>query len=196
MAAGFLGTDTLSTEHPSGYCVGSDLVESNHSALVIPTFTLVGRLLRAKRHYEPERDFRRPDRCRVTILEYLGYVQQSREEMKVLFTSLAERHERRSVAITSNLTFSEWDEIVKNPLTAAAVIERVVHHSLILEYGREMKSVRAEEAACRNRIESGRTSAARDAELTSRHGHSQFSLDIPIVGAAAQQLLVTPTGED
>jgi hypothetical protein len=100
----------------------------------------------------------------VVILDDLGYVQQSREEMEVLFTFLAERYERRSVVITSNLVFSEWDQIFKDPLTTAAAIDRVVHHSLIVEFGREMKSVRAEEAARRNGIRLGGSDAAQDAE--------------------------------
>ncbi|HHE72919.1 MAG TPA: hypothetical protein ENL34_11635 [Chloroflexi bacterium] len=100
----------------------------------------------------------------VVILDDLGYVQQSREEMEVLFTFLAERYERRSVVITSNLVFSEWDQIFKDPLTTAAAIDRVVHHSLIIEFGRDMKSVRAEEAARRNGIRLGSSDAAQDAE--------------------------------
>ena len=58
-------------------------------------------------------------RADVMILDDIGYVQQSREETEVLFTFLAERYERRRVAITSNLVFSEWDKIFKDPLTTA-----------------------------------------------------------------------------
>ena len=144
--------------------LGYEWVQRNYSALFIPTFKLVGGLLRAKRDYELERELRRLDRFQVVILDDLGYVQQSREEMEVLFTFLAERYERRSVVITSNLVFSEWDQIFKDPLTTAAAIDRVVHHSIIIEFGREMKSVRAEEAARRNRIEFGSSNAAQDAE--------------------------------
>ena len=111
----------------------------------------MGHLLRAKRDYELERELRRLDRFQVVILDDIGYVQQSQEEMEVLFTFLAERYERRSVIITSNLVFSEWERIFKNPLTTAAAIDRVVHHSTIIEFGKEMTSMRAEEAARRQR---------------------------------------------
>ena len=67
------------------------------------------------------------------ILDDIGYVQQSREEMEVLFTFLSERYERKSVIITSNLVFSEWDRIFKDPMTTAAAIDRLVHHAVILE---------------------------------------------------------------
>jgi DNA replication protein DnaC len=67
------------------------------------------------------------------LLDDIGYVQQSREEMEVLFTFLAERYERGSVLLTSNLPFSKWEAIFKDPMTTAAAIDRLVHHSVILE---------------------------------------------------------------
>ena len=67
------------------------------------------------------------------ILDDIGYVQQNREEMEVLFTFLAERYERGSVMVTSNLPFSKWESIFKDPMTAAAAIDRLVHHSVIVE---------------------------------------------------------------
>jgi DNA replication protein DnaC len=131
---------------------GHAWVQHNYSVLFTPTFKLVGQLLRAKRDYELERELRRLDRFQVVILDDLGYVQQSREEMEVLFTFLAERYERRSVVITSNLVFSQWDQIFKDPLTTAAAIDRVVHHSIIVEFGADIPSMRAEHAAQRNGI--------------------------------------------
>ena len=124
-------------------------VQHGYPVLFTPTFKLVDALLRAKRDYELEAQLKRLDRYRMVILDDFGYVQQSREEMEVLFTFLAERYERRSVAITSNLVFSQWDQIFKDPLTTAAAIDRVVHHSRIIEFGAGMTSMRAEQAAQR-----------------------------------------------
>lgn len=126
-----------------------ELVQQGRRVLFTPTYALIARLLRAKRDLELERELRRLDRFAAVVLDDIGYVQQSREEMEVLFTFLAERYERRSVVITSNLVFSEWDRIFQNPLTTAAAIDRVVHHSVILEFGAEMPSLRAEAAAQR-----------------------------------------------
>ena len=67
--------------------------------------------------------------------------------MEVLFTFLAERYERKSVLITSNLVFSEWDRIFQDPMTTAAAIDRLVHHAVILELSG--RSYRAEEAQSR-----------------------------------------------
>ena len=67
------------------------------------------------------------------MIDDIGYVQQSREEMEVLFTLLADRYERGSVMLTSNLPLSKWEAIFKDPMTTAAAIDRLVHHSVILE---------------------------------------------------------------
>jgi len=126
-------------------------INQNYRVLFTPTYKLVDGLLRAKRDFALEPELRRLDHFEVIILDDIGYVQQSREEMEVLFTFLAERYERRSVAITSNLVFSEWSQIFKDPLTTAAAIDRVVHHSTIIEFGPDMTSYRAEQANRRQR---------------------------------------------
>ena len=128
-------------------------IQRDVSVWFTPTFKLVDRLLRAKRDLQLDGELKRLDRFQVVVLDDIGYVQQSREEMEVLFTFLAERYERRSVVITSNLVFSQWDQIFKDPLTTAAAIDRVVHHSRILEFGSEMTSMRAEAAMRRQQAE-------------------------------------------
>jgi len=124
--------------------LGHELVQRGRRVLFTPTFALVQRLLAAKRDLRLEKELAVLDRFDAVILDDIGYVQQSREEMEVLFTFLAERYERRSVIITSNLLFSEWDRIFKDPMTTAAAIDRLVHHSVILEM--TGPSVRADEA--------------------------------------------------
>ena len=99
-----------------------------------PTFKLVGQLLAAKRDLRLESELKKLDRYQVVILDDIGYVQQNREEMEVLFTFLAERYERRPVMISSNLVFSQWDQIFKDKMTTMAAIDRLVHHAIILEF--------------------------------------------------------------
>lgn len=113
--------------------VGHELVRRGYQVLFVPAFKLVQRLLAAKKELDLEATLRRLDRFDAVILDDLGYVQQSREEMEVLFTFLAERYERRSVLITSNLVFSEWDKVFQDPMTTACAIDRLVHHAVILE---------------------------------------------------------------
>jgi len=106
-----------------------------------PTFKLVQQLLAAKKDLRLDGMLKKLDRFEAIILDDLGYVQQSREEMEVLFTFLAERYERRSVFISSNLVFSKWDQIFKDPMTTMAAVDRLVHHAIILEFDGETMRV-------------------------------------------------------
>ena len=125
--------------------IGHELVRRGRRVLFTPTYALVQRLLSAKRDLRLEKELRSLDGFDAVILDDIGYVQQNRDEMEVLFTFLAERYERRSVLITSNLVFSEWNRIFKDPMTTAAAIDRLIHHAVILEM--TGGSVRAEEAS-------------------------------------------------
>lgn len=125
--------------------IGRELIiHKGYQVFFITTFSLVQRLLIAKRELTIEDLLKKLDRFDVILLDDIGYVQQSREEMEVLFTFLSERYERRSLMITSNLVFSEWDKIFKDPMTTAAAIDRLVHHSTILEL--DIDSYRARQA--------------------------------------------------
>lgn len=124
--------------------IGHALIAAGRSVLFTPTFKLVQELLAAKRDLELPRRLKKLDNFEVLILDDIGYVQQTPEEVEVLFTLFAERYERRSLMITSNLVFSEWDKIFNNPMTTAAAIDRVVHHATILEF--KASSFRSEQA--------------------------------------------------
>jgi DNA replication protein DnaC len=127
--------------------IGHELIQRGYRVLFTATFALVQRLLAAKRELRLEKDLAKLDAYDAVILDDIGYVQQSREEMEVLFTFLAERYERRTVIITSNVVFSEWDRIFKDPMTTAAAIDRLVHHSVILEMtGTSVRADAAEQA--------------------------------------------------
>jgi DNA replication protein DnaC len=131
--------------------IGHELVQKGRSVLFTPAYRLVQSLLAAKRDLALERELRRLDRFEAVIIDDIGYVQQQQEEMEVLFTFLAERYERKSVLITSNLVFSQWDRIFKDPMTTAAAIDRLVHHCTILEL--TGPSMRTENALNRNQEE-------------------------------------------
>jgi DNA replication protein DnaC len=120
------------------------ILRHEHAVYFTPTFRLVQQLLAAKAALKLSSLLQRMDRYQVVILDDIGYVQQSREEMEVLFTFLAERYERRSVMISSNLVFSKWDQIFKDPLTTMAAVDRLVHHAHILEF--DNPSIRAAQA--------------------------------------------------
>jgi DNA replication protein DnaC len=113
--------------------LGEQLVHRGRSILFTTCTFLVQQLLIAKRDLRLPRLIKKLSTFDGLIIDDLGYVQQSREEMEVLFTLLAERYERGSVMLTSNLPFSKWEQIFKDAMTTAAAIDRLVHHSIILE---------------------------------------------------------------
>lgn len=113
--------------------VGHALVERGYRVLFIPAYQLIQRLLAAKQALRLEKELHKLDSFTAIIVDDIGYLQHSRAEMEVLFTFLAERYERKSVLISSNLVFSQWDRIFQDPMTTAAAIDRLVHHAIILE---------------------------------------------------------------
>lgn len=113
--------------------LGQELVYQGRRVLFRPCDLLVQELLIAKRELKLAYTLKKLSRFEAMIIDDIGYVQHSREEMEVLFTLLSHRYERGSIMVTANLPFSEWERIFKDPMTTAAAIDRLVHHSVILE---------------------------------------------------------------
>ena len=107
------------------------MVESGRSVLFVPAYRLVQDMLAAKRDLELPRILRKLDNFDLLIIDDLGYLPQGAE---VLFTLIAERYERKSLGITSNLVFSQWEKVFANPMATAAAMDRIVHHSVTLEF--------------------------------------------------------------
>lgn len=113
--------------------LGQSLVRQGHRVLFTTCSLLVQELLISKRKLQLAKTLKKLGKLKAIIIDDIGYVQQEREEMEVLFTLLAERYERASVMISSNLPFSKWETIFKDPMITAAAIDRLVHHSVIIE---------------------------------------------------------------
>ena len=124
--------------------VGQELIRQGRRVAFSTCVRLVQDLLRAKKDLRLSQAVKKLAYYEALIIDDIGYVQQSREEMEVLFTLLAERYERGSVLLTSNLPFSKWEAIFKDPMTTASAIDRLVHHSVILELN--ITSYRMEQA--------------------------------------------------
>lgn len=131
--------------------LGQELIRNGYRVYFASCGLLVQDLLIAKRELKLTRVLKRLSKFDALILDDIGYVQQNRDEMEVLFTLLAERYETGSVMITSNLPFSKWETIFKDPMTTAAAIDRLVHHSVILELN--LPSYRMTTAKQRNQKE-------------------------------------------
>ena len=124
--------------------IGHELIATGKQVLFISCSQLVQDLLIAKRELALTKKLKNLSRFDAVIIDDIGYVQQTREEMEVLFTFLADRYEQGSLMITSNLPFSRWEQIFKDTMTTAAAIDRLVHHSIILELN--VESYRMEQA--------------------------------------------------
>ena len=124
--------------------IAQELINKEKRISFAPCSLLVQELLVAKRELVLPRMLTRLAKYDALLIDDIGYVQQSREEMEVLFTLLAHCYERTSVMLTSNLPFSQWEKIFKDPMTTAAAIDRLVHHSVILELN--LDSYRLEKA--------------------------------------------------
>ncbi len=129
--------------------IAQELINRDKRIFFTPCSMLVQDLLVAKRELELPKILKKLSRYDAILIDDIGYVQQSREEMEVLFTLLAHCYERSSVMITSNLPFSQWEKIFKDPMTTAAAIDRLVHHSVILEVN--VESYRLEKAKKRGK---------------------------------------------
>jgi DNA replication protein DnaC len=90
-------------------------------------------LLRAKKELRLSRAIEKLANYEGLVIDDQATCNRAVKEMEVLFAILAERYERGSVLISSNLPFSKWEAIFKDPMTTAAAIDRLVHHSVILE---------------------------------------------------------------
>lgn len=113
--------------------ISQALIRQGRRVLFSTCSLLVQELLLSKRKLQLAKTLKRLGKYEAIIIDDIGYVQQEREEIEVLFTLLAERYERASVMISSNLPFSKWETIFKDPMITAAAIDRLVHHSVILE---------------------------------------------------------------
>ncbi len=113
--------------------IGQELIYKGRKVLFKSCNFLVQELLRAKKELKLAKALKKLSKYDALIIDDIGYVQQNREEMEVLFALIADRYERSSIMLTSNLPFSGWESIFKSPMTTAAAIDRLVHHSIILE---------------------------------------------------------------
>lgn len=140
--------------------IGQELVRSGRRVMFASCGLMVQDLLGAKRDLRLREFLKKISRYEAVILDDIGYVQYSRDEMEVLFALVAERYERGSVMLTSNLPFSGWESIFKDPMTTAAAIDRLVHHSVILELN--VPSYRAEQAKKSRQSQSESTNARKE----------------------------------
>ena len=104
---------------------------------------LIQQLLKAKADLTLPGIIKKLDRFEVLIIDDISYTACDKQETDVLFTLLSARYEMRSIVITSNLAFGQWNQIFKDEMTTQAAIDRLVHHAIILELNGESYRVKA-----------------------------------------------------
>lgn len=113
--------------------LSQELIRQDKKVAFFTCAMLLQELLSAKKNLALPKLIKKLSRFDAVVIDDIGYVQQDKQEMEVLFTLLAERYERGSIIVTSNLPFSQWEKIFKDPMMTAAAVDRIVHHSVILE---------------------------------------------------------------
>ena len=152
---------TGKTHLAAAICNG--LIEQNVRVRYYQATALVQELQRAREELQLERMFARLDKYAVIILDDIGYVKKSEAETHVLFELIAHRYESRSMIITANHPFSEWDQIFADSIMTVAAIDRLVHHAMIIEIEAKAESFRKKQAMNRNQHLSGQVAISRAA---------------------------------
>jgi DNA replication protein DnaC len=124
--------------------LGRALVENGRRVLFIRTRELVQQLQVANRELRLEAAIAKLDKYHLLVLDDIAYVAKDQAETSVLFELIAVRYERRSLAITANQAFGDWNKVFPDKAVMFAVIDRLVHHAIIFEMN--VKSRRWEEA--------------------------------------------------
>lgn len=123
--------------------LGHALIDAGRRVLFTRCSDLVQRLQAARRDLRLPQELAKLDRFDLLILDDLSYVRRDQSETSVLFELISERYERKSLALTANTPFSQWGEVFVEPAMTLAAVDRLVHHSTILEMNVESYRRRA-----------------------------------------------------
>ena len=130
--------------------LGLALVGKGYRVLFARTTDLVQKLQAARRDLVLESALVKLDKYHLLILDDLAYVAKDRAETSVLFELIGARYERRSVLVTANQPFGQWDSVFPDPAMTVAAVDRLVHHAVILEMNVESYRRRAAEQGKRS----------------------------------------------
>jgi DNA replication protein DnaC len=126
------------------------LIELGKRVKFLPATLLVQQLQQAKLQFQLPAMLVKLDRYDLLILDDLGYVKKSEAETSVLFELIAHRYERRSLLITANQPFSQWESIFTDSMMTVAAIDRLIHHATIFEM--QAESFRKQAAIERSKV--------------------------------------------
>lgn len=145
----FYGTPGAGKTHLA-LALGRELCLAHHKVIFFTACELVQQLLRAKNDLSLSKYFKKLMAFDLVIVDELGYIPFEKVESELLFQFISDRYERKSIMITTNLSFSEWDVMFQDKMIATAAIDRLVHHSVIFRFQED--SHRTQEAKKRRSV--------------------------------------------
>ena len=139
----FYGTPGAGKTHLA-LALGRELCLAHYKVIFFTGCELVQQLARAKNELGLSKYFKKLMAYDLVIIDELGYIPFERVESELLFQFISDRYERKSIMITTNLSFGEWDALFQDKMIATAAIDRLVHHSIVFRF--ESSSHRTQEA--------------------------------------------------
>jgi len=127
----FLGRSGTGKTHMAT-ALGLEACRNNFRTRFVSCYGLVNELIESRQERTLQRLLQRYSRYDLLILDELGYIPFSKEGSELLFQVLAERHEKGSVMITTNLGFADWTQVFGDPVMTSALLDRVTHKSHII----------------------------------------------------------------
>ena len=137
--------------------IGLAACTAGYRVLFTTAAELCMNLISAKREDRLKQRLTQYERYQLLLIDELGYVPFERETTDLLYQVIAQRYERASVAVTTNLAFTDWTQVFPDPMTASVVVDRLVHHSMIFQFtGESTGSEHGREGDHRRRVTAGR----------------------------------------
>lgn len=127
----FLGSSGTGKTHMAT-ALGLEACKNNYRTRFVTCYGLVNELIEAREERDLQRLLKRYGRYDLLILDELGYIPFSREGAELLFQVLAERYEKGSVMITTNLGFADWTQVFGDQTMTAALLDRLTHKAKIV----------------------------------------------------------------
>jgi DNA replication protein DnaC len=122
--------------------IGLAACTAGYRVLFTTAAELCMNLITAKREDRLKQRLANYDRYQLILIDELGYVPFEKEATDLLYQVIAQRYERASIAVTTNLAFTDWTQVFPDPMTASVVVDRLVHHSMIFEFSGESHRLR------------------------------------------------------
>jgi DNA replication protein DnaC len=122
--------------------IGLAACTAGYRVLFTTAAELCMNLITAKREDRLKQRLANYERYQLLLIDELGYVPFEKEATDLLYQVIAQRYERASIAVTTNLAFTDWTQVFPDPMTASVVVDRLVHHSMIFEFSGESHRLR------------------------------------------------------